>query len=230
MSRLYGRELRPELYGELSELTFGFIGDLEKCMQCGKCVGNCPAASVTQYNSRRTIHAIKLGNIEEVIRSEELWSCFFCSACYASCPRDINFPFTVAMLRYASLYAGYAWDYVKKLLPFALDYYRRGMTVLQDERNPRIEEVRRENSGCSGSMADIRERMGLPGERSVSEKALSEIQFISDVSGMTKILKELPKKHGEDPESILDFTRVRTEKSSAGKFAGFPEEDDDAQE
>jgi heterodisulfide reductase subunit C len=230
MSRLYEKKLRPELYDRLSEITFRFIGDLEKCMQCGKCVGNCPAASVTQYNSRRAIHAIKMGNIDEVIRSEELWSCYFCSACYASCPRDINFPFTVAMLRYASLYAGYAWDYVKKLLPYALDYYERGMTVLQDERNPRIEEVRRQHSGGSGKMTDIRERMGLPRERKVSGKALSEVQFISDVSGMTKNLRELPKKKGNETETILDFTRVKTLKSSEGKFAGFPEEDDDAEE
>ena len=230
MSRLYEKKLRPELYEKLSELTFRFIGDLEKCMQCGKCVGNCPAASMTQYNSRRAIHAIKMGNIEEVIRSEELWSCYFCSACYASCPRDINFPFTVAMLRYASLYSGYAWEYVKKLLPYALDYYGRGMTVLQGERNPRIEEVRRENSGGSGKMADIRERMGLPRDREVSEKALSEIQFISDVSGMTKVLKELPKKRGKRTESILDFSRVKIKMTSEGKFAGFPEEDEDAQE
>jgi hypothetical protein len=47
---------------------------------------------------------------------------------------------------------------------------------------------------------------------------------------MTKILKELPKKHGRETETILDFSRVRTLKSSEGKFAGFPEEDDDAQE
>jgi heterodisulfide reductase subunit C len=134
------------------------------------------------------------------------------------------------MLRYASLYAGYAWEYVKKLLPYALDYYGTGMTVLQDERNPRIEEVRGENSGGSGKLADIRERMGLPRERKVSDRALSEIQFISDVSGMTKILKELPKKKSRDTETILDFSRVKTLKSDRGKFAGFPEEDDDAQE
>ena len=179
MSKLFDRELRPDLYGELSELTFRFIGDLEKCMQCGKCVGNCPAASVTQYNSRRAIHTIKLGNIEDVIKSEELWSCFFCSSCYAACPKDINFPFTVAMLRYASLYSGYGWDYVKSLLPYALDYYRTGMTVLQGERNPNITKRRAENSGTSGRMAEIREKMGMPRDREVSSRALSEIQFIS---------------------------------------------------
>lgn len=227
MSRLFDRELRSDLYGELSELTFRFIGDLEKCMQCGKCVGNCPAASVTQYNSRRTIHAIKLGNIEEVIKSEELWSCFFCSSCYAACPKDINFPFTVAMLRYASLYAGYGWGYVKKLLPYALDYYASGMTVLQGERNPNITKRRAENSGTSGSMADVREKMGLPRERKISEKALSEVQFISDVSGMTKILKELPGKAEKAPLTRGELEGIGIVKGRDGKFAGFPDEEDE---
>ena len=228
MSRLFDKELRPELYSDLSELTFRFIGDLEKCMQCGKCVGNCPAASITQYNSRRIIHSIKMGNVEDVIKSEELWSCFFCSSCYASCPKDINFPFTVAMLRYASLYAGYGWEYVKKLLPYALDYYRTGMTVLQDERNPNITRRRAKNSDTSGSMADIREKMGLSRERKVSDRALSEVQFISDVSGMTRILKELPDKKEKAPLSRAELDRILLVTDQNGKFAGFPEEDNNA--
>ena len=228
MSKLLDRELRPELYGELSDLTFRFIGDLEKCMQCGKCVGNCPAASVTQYNSRRIIHSIKLGNIEDVIKSEELWSCFFCSSCYAACPKDINFPFTVAMLRYASLYAGYGWGYVKKLLPYALDYYRCGLTVLQGERNPNITKRRAENSGTSGRMADIREKMGLSRERKISDRALSEVQFMSDVSGMTRILKELPHKEEKAPLSRAELDRMKIVTGPNGKFVGFQGEDDDA--
>jgi heterodisulfide reductase subunit C len=228
MARLHDRNLRPELYEELSKLTFGFIGDLEKCMQCGRCVGSCPAASVTTFNPRRLIHNIKLGNIEEVIRSEELWSCFFCSSCYASCPRDINFPFTVAMLRYASLYAGYAWEYVKKLLPYALDYYRNGMTVMPDERNPKLIERRRRNTGTSGTMEEIRERMGLPRKRKVSEKAISEIQFISDVSGMTSGMKKMPKRKDRKPESSEDICSIKVLRDGKGKFAGFPEEGGDA--
>jgi heterodisulfide reductase subunit C len=227
MSRLKDRNLRPELYGELSELTFGFIGDLEKCMQCGRCVGNCPAASVSNYNPRRLVHSIKLGNIEEIMESEELWSCFFCSSCYAGCPKDINFPFTVAMLRYASLYAGYALDYVKRLLPYALDYYRNGMTVLPGERNPRVVEKRAENTGTSGKMEEIRKRMGLPERRQISEKALSEIQFISDVSGMTKVMKEMAKKDSLKPKTGDEMHRIDTLLSREGKFMGFPGEEDE---
>jgi heterodisulfide reductase subunit C len=229
MSKVEAAKLHPELYPKLNKLTFGFIADLEKCMQCGKCVGNCPAAAVAPYNSRRIIHAIKSGNIQEVIESEELWSCFFCSTCYASCPKDINFPFTVAMLRYASLYAGYGIDYVKRLIPYATDYYNRGMTVLQGERNPKVAERLKKATRTDGTMASIRRRMGLPAERAVSPEALAEIQFISDVSGMTRLMKEMSKKDGESLRSVDDIERVQTVRSREGKFAGFPEERDDAE-
>jgi heterodisulfide reductase subunit C len=228
MSKVNTKALRPELYPELRDLTFGFIADLEKCMQCGKCVGSCPAAAVSPYNSRRIIHSVKTGNIEEVIESDELWSCFFCSSCYASCPKDINFPFSVAMLRYASLYAGYGSKYVKKLIPYATDYYERGMTVLQSDPNPAATRRRAAHSGTSGKMSDIRVRMGMPPERRVSDEALSEVQFISDVSGMTALMKRMLKRQDEDPRSRDEIERIETRKTSDGKFAGFPGEKSDA--
>ena len=228
MSKTTAKTLRPELYPQLRELTFGFISDLEKCMQCGKCVGNCPAAAVSPYNSRRLIHNIKSGNIEDVIESEELWSCFFCSSCYASCPKDINFPFSVAMLRYASLYAGYGSTYVKKLIPYATDYYERGLTVLQHDRNPLATKRRAVQSGTSGKMSDIRVRMGLPAERKVSDVAISEVQFIAEVTGMTELMKRMLKTDDDDPKSRDDIETVETTKSGEGKFAGFPEERSDA--
>jgi len=228
MSRVKTKRLRRELYPELRELTFGFVSDLEKCMQCGKCVGACPAAAVTTYNSRRMIHDIKSGNLQEVIESEELWSCFFCSTCYASCPKDINFPFTVAMLRYASLYAGYGAEYVKKIIPYAQDYYARGLTVLQPEKNPLVLNRRKANSGTSGDMGDIREKIGMPRERKVSDEALAEVQFISDVSGMTKLMKRMLKTEDAAPKTRERIGNVETVKTREGKFAGFPEEQENA--
>jgi heterodisulfide reductase subunit C len=228
MSKTEARKLRPELYPKLRELTFGFVSDLEKCMQCGKCVGACPAAAVTTYNPRRIIHNIKAGNIEEVIESEELWSCFFCSTCYASCPKDINFPFTVAMLRYASIYAGYGVEYVKKIIPYATDYYQHGLTVLQPEKNPLVTGRRKAHSGTSGKMGDIREQMGMPRERRISPEALAEVQFISDVSGMTKLMKDMLKRSDAGPKSRDRIEKIETVKTREGKFAGFPKEQDNA--
>ena len=105
----------PGFDKQLTVLSFGMVKDLEKCIQCGKCTAQCPAAKLSPYNPRKIINDIRTGNIGKVISSEELWLCFFCSGCYAVCPNDINFPFAVTMLRYAALAKGYGWDEVRKI-------------------------------------------------------------------------------------------------------------------
>lgn len=78
-------------------------------------------------------------------------------------------------------------------------------------------------------MGSIRKRMGLPEERTVCKEALAEVQFISDVSGMTRLMKEMNKKNGARLKSADDIEHVETLKSSEGKFAGFPEEQEDGE-
>ena len=178
------RDWLPGFTDDFRQKSMGFVKDLEKCLQCGKCVGNCPAARLSPYNSRQLIRDLLDGQIERVISSEELWLCFFCSSCYAACPKSINFPFAVAMLRYAALSEGYGWRYVQRISqPYAHDYYTEGISVSRREANPLIQRARAKNSGTDGSIGEIRKRMGLPERRTVSEKALTEIQFIADVTG-----------------------------------------------
>ena len=105
----------PGFDKKFAELTHQMVKDLEKCLQCGKCTRQCPAAKLSSYNPREIIRDLRMGNVEKVISSRELWLCFFCSGCYAVCPRDINFPFAISMLRYAALAQGYGWEEVKKI-------------------------------------------------------------------------------------------------------------------
>ncbi len=132
------------------------------------------------------------------------------------------------MLRYASLYAGYGAEYVKKIIPYAQDYYARGLTVLQPEKNPLVLARRKANSGTSGDMGDIREQIGMPRERKVSDEALAEVQFISDVSGMTKLMERMLKTDDAAPKTRQRIEKVETVKTREGKFAGFPEEQENA--
>lgn len=200
---------------KFEELTFGMVSDLEKCLQCGKCTAQCPAAKLTSYNPRRLIRDIRMGNVEEVISSKELWFCFFCSGCYSVCPRDIDFPFAVAMLRYAALNEGYGWKEVREIKePYAQDYYENGLSVSTEERNKGIKKSRAEHSGTDGDITSIREKIGLSPEREVSEKALSEIQFIADATGMTDLFDEIDEKENEEkkwnygsPSAMIDIVR-----------------------
>lgn len=189
----------PGFDKKFAELTHHMVKDLEKCLQCGKCTGQCPAAKLSSYNPRELIRDLRLGNVEKVISSRELWLCFFCSGCYAACPRDINFPFAVAMLRYAALAHGYGWEEVQKIKdPYAQDYYETGLSVNIEERNPTVRKEIARHSGTDGRVETIRKKIGLSGKRGVSEKALSEIKFISDATGMTDLFKEIDKKKGKE--------------------------------
>lgn len=199
---------------KFAELTHQMVKDLEKCLQCGKCTAQCPAAKISSYNPRQIIRDIRMGNIEKVISSHELWLCFFCSGCYAACPRDINFPFAVAMLRYAALAQNYGWDEVKRIKdPYAQDYYETGLSVSVRERNPGVQKEIANHSKTDGKMTTIRKKIGLSAERTVSAKALSEIRFISDATGMTDLFKEIDKKDPREKEwnygSPADLVKIK---------------------
>lgn len=215
---------------KFAELTHGMVKDLEKCIQCGKCTAQCPAAKLSSYNPRQIIRDLRMGNVEKVISSQELWLCFFCSGCYAVCPQDINFPFAVAMLRYAALAKGYGWEEVKKIKdPYAQDYYRTGLSVSHIERNLAIRRAIAAHSGTDGSITAIRRRAGLPEKRVISEKALAEIRFIADATGMTDLFEQIPKMKPVEKKwnygSPADLVKIK--RGPNQKFCGLAEENED---
>jgi len=61
------------------------------CYQCGVCTGGCPVAYVKpEYNPRRILEAIILGQHEEVLSSDLLWLCTSCHSCLERCPQRIE--------------------------------------------------------------------------------------------------------------------------------------------
>ena len=70
--------LRQILYGQRPEY----------CHQCGKCSSGCPAASFLDFRPRKIIAMVQLGMIEELLKSEVIWSCAQCLTCKERCPRD----------------------------------------------------------------------------------------------------------------------------------------------
>lgn len=217
---------------KFSELTLYMVDDLEKCLQCGKCTSQCPAARITSYNPRRLVRDILMGNVERVISSQELWFCFFCGGCYAVCPRDIQIPFAVVMLRYAALARGYGWDNVKEIKdPFAQDYYETGLTVNSEEDNPGVKEKRAENSNTDGDISSIREKVGLSPEREISEEALSEIKFISDATGMTDLFEEIDEKESRERDWNYgsEDTLIEIVKGPNQKFLGIAKTEENSE-
>jgi len=60
------------------------------CIQCGMCAGTCPYGEYMDYPPRRIIALLRIGEIEEVFRSESLLNCVACYSCMAQCPRGIR--------------------------------------------------------------------------------------------------------------------------------------------
>ncbi|KLU63416.1 NADH dehydrogenase subunit I [Peptococcaceae bacterium CEB3] len=180
------KDWSDEFYERFKPIAMGFVNEAEKCLQCGKCTGQCPAAAVTpSYNPRKIIRDLVFGNVKRVLSSVELWQCFFCSGCYSVCPMDINFPFFVFMFRLAAMNEGYGWEDVKQLEGYAeRSYLKDGITVSTFERNPYVLDT-------VGDIGKIRAEAGLPPERKVSPRGVAEINMISDLSGMTAFMKQI---------------------------------------
>lgn len=64
---------------------------LALCYQCGMCTGGCPVAHVKpEYNPRRMLESIILGQYDEVLSSDLVWLCTSCHSCLERCPQRIE--------------------------------------------------------------------------------------------------------------------------------------------
>ncbi|MHA1275422.1 MAG: 4Fe-4S dicluster domain-containing protein, partial [Promethearchaeota archaeon] len=54
--------------------------NLVECIICGKCVGECPAARISNFNSRTIIMKVLKGD-RSVVKEPDIWFCFLCEKC-----------------------------------------------------------------------------------------------------------------------------------------------------
>ncbi|NMC05946.1 MAG: 4Fe-4S dicluster domain-containing protein [Candidatus Lokiarchaeota archaeon] len=134
--------------------------DYLACIQCGRCVGSCPAAKVSRaspaFNMRVINKRIQEGD-EQLLIEDAIWDCFYCQACVNLCPRDSIDPFkTIIILRDLALARGEGTKHLQKLLPVMRWYLEKGvLTDGESWMDPRaIAEVRRINS-MTGATARV---------------------------------------------------------------------------
>lgn len=112
--------------GKVSEFTWKQRLDSQTCVECGRCVEQCPANHTGKpLDPRKVIHIIKAAMHAEAKRKEsgsdgeeamlvdtyiskdELWACTACGACMEACPLFIeHIPAIVDMRRYLALTEG----------------------------------------------------------------------------------------------------------------------------
>jgi heterodisulfide reductase subunit C len=96
--------LRNKVEAQLGNL------DLAYCFQCGVCSGSCPTASRMEYGPRRIMHMVRLGLIDPILQSRDIWVCVSCFSCAARCPQGVEIADVMSVLRNMALVRGTAKD------------------------------------------------------------------------------------------------------------------------
>jgi len=69
------------------------------CFQCGTCTSSCPSGRELYRGPRRLVRLILAGEIEAVLRSDDLWRCTECGACSEACRMEIDVASVLSRLR-----------------------------------------------------------------------------------------------------------------------------------
>ncbi|MHA1724098.1 MAG: 4Fe-4S dicluster domain-containing protein [Promethearchaeota archaeon] len=126
------REWNWDFYEEL-------INDVEEnrnlraCISCGRCVGDCPATKISNFNIRKIITKILKGD-KSVLKDPEMWYCFLCEKCKRLCPREgINIPLLILNLRNESFKKGYGPKYndLTKYVDMANNFLTNGTVMVE---------------------------------------------------------------------------------------------------
>ncbi len=139
-------EHTDEFLNELSE-DVQENKNIVQCFSCGKCMGSCPAAKVSNFNARKIILKVLQGD-RSVLKDKDIWYCFLCDKCKRLCPKEgINIPLLILNLRNESFKKGFGPKYndLTKYVEMAERFLTNG-TVLNnplggDLPQERVEEL-----------------------------------------------------------------------------------------
>ena len=118
-----------------------------QCISCGKCVGDCPATKVSNFNIRKIIRKVLRGD-KSVLKDSDIWYCYLCERCKRVCPKDnINIPLLIINLRNESFKKGYGPRYndLRKYVEMSERFLTSGVVVEEPLGEPlpqvRIDEL-----------------------------------------------------------------------------------------
>ena len=69
------------------------------CYQCGTCTSSCPSGRELYRGPRRLVRLIQAGEIEAVLKSDDLWRCTECGTCTEVCRMEIDVASVLSRLR-----------------------------------------------------------------------------------------------------------------------------------
>ncbi|MFX1345737.1 MAG: 4Fe-4S dicluster domain-containing protein [Promethearchaeota archaeon] len=113
-----------------------------QCISCGKCVGDCPAAKISNFNIRKIIGKVLRGD-KSVLKDSDIWYCFLCERCKRVCPKDnINIPLLIINLRNESFKKGFGPRYndLRKYVEMSERFLTSGVVVEEPLGEPLLQE------------------------------------------------------------------------------------------
>ena len=144
---------------------------LNLCFQCGTCTGSCTSGRFTAFRTRKLIRRAQLGLKDQILPSDDLWMCTTCFTCYERCPRGVEIPDIIFLLRNLAVQAGYMGEAHKKVA---------GLLVKTGHMVPLTEDYQA-----------VREKLGLktqPGTVLTNEKAKSGFDKLVQICKFDKLI------------------------------------------
>jgi heterodisulfide reductase subunit C len=95
--------LHPEARNAIRRVAEISGEDIYTCMQCGTCSAVCPMIESMGFTTRKGVHLLQFGKVEEVMRAQIGEFCASCHTCVVRCPRGIDVPRVFEAVRQMTL-------------------------------------------------------------------------------------------------------------------------------
>jgi len=98
--RISPKTVKKDFFEKLKTLSGQ---NVQQCIQCGTCSGSCPMVDTMDAVPRRIMHMAQLGLEEALEKLNTCWVCASCHTCNVRCPRGIDLPKIMEVLRQSTL-------------------------------------------------------------------------------------------------------------------------------
>ncbi len=167
---------------------------IKRCLQCGLCTSNCPAARHSDYDPREMVKMVRDNNLE-IMNNPDIWNCFYCYTCGSNCPAN-NSPCIVnQILRQKILLKGENNARIYEFLAYGYSYLDFGVgSIPSDFFDGLVADFGQMYVELKLNLEDIRQDLGLE-DYNLKGEALEEVKSILSSSGFTSRLEEFKRCH-----------------------------------
>jgi heterodisulfide reductase subunit C len=80
---------------------------IELCYHCHKCTAGCPVVQEMTFGPDRLLRMVAMDQVDDVLKSGDIWLCAGCYTCATRCPNDIDISAVMDALRQLAVDEGY---------------------------------------------------------------------------------------------------------------------------